>query len=168
MEGGVDDAAVEVDKPLLCRTNCDGGPTRDEEKELPLLWYPESDGLTESAGGMGESSASMTTSEARDRSARGSVRMPVDAAACEPSELFWADVSSPSREPYKTNSASEQSDGQEPYGEAVLEAGGVGLIISPKLEEVMIYGRGRSVSSGVPFMSSVAGYPKDSRKDSRD
>lgn len=83
-------------------------------------------------------------------------------AACD-----WELASSPSREPHKTNSANEQSDGHELYGDADGAVDELGLIVSPRLVEVMMYGRGRSVSSGALFMSSVAGKPKESRKDSR-
>lgn len=98
------------------------------------------------------SSVSRTMSEARVNRARGGVRvrLRVD-ALCD-----WVDASSPSSEPHKTSSARVHSEGHE-YGELCAAMDSLGLINSPKLEEVMIYGLGRSESSGVLFMVSEVG-----------
>lgn len=117
-----------------------GEEERDEDDVLPdmtnggtlepALWYGGSDWLTKTTGGMGASSARMTTSDACASKARGVVRV---------SARVWPEcgTSSPSRAPHRTSSASEQSDGHAPYGD-VGAAEGLAVMVSARIDEVMI------------------------------
>lgn len=120
------------------------GVPEDEDDEglesrvsRPVVWLctklgSGSDWLTRTAGGMGVSSARSTMSAARTSRARGVVRG--SARACAGCDCG----SSPSRDPHKTNSTSEQSEGQELYGEPEEGVGEPGHTRSPRLEVVIM------------------------------